>query len=45
MVNKRTSNKNIQKLLKYELKRENKVQHQPTDKISKKHSRKAQADK
>jgi hypothetical protein len=45
MVNKRTSNKNIQKLLKYELKRENKVQHQPTDKISKKHSRKAQANK
>jgi hypothetical protein len=45
MVNKRTSNKNIQKLLKYELNRENKVQHQPTDKISKKHSRKAQANK
>jgi hypothetical protein len=45
MVSKSASNKNIEKLIKYELKRENKVQHQPINKVAKKHSRKAQANK
>ena len=45
MVNKRASNKNIEKLIKYEAKRENKIHHQQADKVVKKHSGKASANK
>ncbi len=41
---KTTSNKNIQKLIKFEL-RENKIQHQQTYQIAKKHRRKASTNK
>jgi hypothetical protein len=44
-MSKEANNRNIIKLIKYEAKRENKVQHQSAYQVVKKHRRKASANK